>query len=53
LLNAPVAELVAHEIVTEFAPEDEMIKAIVKKYPAADDRVLALRRWLQSKLTAK
>jgi hypothetical protein len=51
--DSSVAEAFATEIVKEFAPEDEGVKAIVKKFPEAKDQVPYLKKWLRSKLAKK
>jgi hypothetical protein len=48
-----VAEAFAEEIVEKFAPNDDAIKDIVKKFPKTKDRIPHLKQWLQSKLEKK
>ena len=48
-----VAAEFADEIVKRFAPDDETVNAIAKKYPTAEERVPALKDWLRTRAGKK
>jgi hypothetical protein len=48
-----VAAEFADEIVNRFAPHDETVKTIVKKYLTAEERVPALKEWLRTRAGKK
>jgi hypothetical protein len=49
----PVREVIADEIVSEFAPDDPAVKEIAGKYARASDRIPDLKKWLQARRAAK
>jgi len=50
--HKPVGEAAAAELCADFAPDDEEVKAIVRKHPRLADRIPRLEEWLKARVAA-